>query len=65
MVRGCERLSAAPVRASDIRAGAALAVAALRADGVTRITDAHHIDRGYEDFVGKLTALGADVRRAN
>ena len=65
VVRGCERLSAAPVRASDIRAGAALAVAALRADGVTRITDAHHIDRGYEDFVGKLTALGADVRRAN
>jgi UDP-N-acetylglucosamine 1-carboxyvinyltransferase len=51
------------VRASDIRAGAALAVAALRADGVTRIADAQHIDRGYEDFVGKLGALGADIRR--
>jgi UDP-N-acetylglucosamine 1-carboxyvinyltransferase len=63
VVRGCDRLSAAPVRASDIRAGAALAVAALRADGVTRIADAQHIDRGYEDFVGKLGALGADIRR--
>ena len=64
VVRGRERLSAAPVRASDIRAGAALAVAALRADGVTRIADAHHIDRGYEDFVGKLGGLGADIVRA-
>jgi UDP-N-acetylglucosamine 1-carboxyvinyltransferase len=63
VVRGCDRLSAAPVRASDLRAGAALAVAALRADGVTRIADAQHIDRGYEDFVGKLGALGADIRR--
>lgn len=63
VVRGRARLSAAPVRASDIRAGAALVVAALRADGVTRISDAHHIDRGYEDFVGKLTRIGAEVRR--
>lgn len=65
VVRGCERLSAAPVRAPDIRAGAALVVAALRADGVTRIADAHHIDRGYEDFVGKLSAVGASVRRVD
>ncbi len=63
VVRGCERLSAAPVRAPDIRAGAALVVAALRADGVTRVADAHHIDRGYEDLVGKLSGLGATVRR--
>ncbi|HET8929095.1 MAG TPA: UDP-N-acetylglucosamine 1-carboxyvinyltransferase [Acidimicrobiales bacterium] len=63
VVRGCERLSAAPVRAPDIRAGAALVLAALRADGVTHIADAHHIDRGYEDFVGKLSRIGATIRR--
>lgn len=61
VVRGRPRLSGAPVRAHDIRAGAALAVAALRADGETVIGDAHHIQRGYEDFVGKLRAVGADV----
>jgi UDP-N-acetylglucosamine 1-carboxyvinyltransferase len=65
VVRGCERLSAAPVRAPDIRAGAALVLAALRADGVTRIADAHHIDRGYEDFVGKLAGIGANIRRVD
>jgi UDP-N-acetylglucosamine 1-carboxyvinyltransferase len=63
VVRGVERLSGAPVRAPDIRAGAALAVAALAAEGETTIADAHHIDRGYEDFVGKLRAVGADVER--
>jgi UDP-N-acetylglucosamine 1-carboxyvinyltransferase len=63
VVRGVECLSGAPVRAPDIRAGAALAVAALGADGETTIADADHIDRGYEDFVGKLTAVGADVER--
>ena len=63
VVRGVERLSGAPVRAPDIRAGAALAVAALGADGETVIADADHIDRGYERFVEKLQALGADVER--
>jgi UDP-N-acetylglucosamine 1-carboxyvinyltransferase len=63
VVRGVERLSGAPVRAPDIRAGAALAIAALRAEGETTIADADHIDRGYEDFVGKLTAVGADLER--
>lgn len=63
VIRGVERLSGAPVRASDIRAGAALVVAGLGADGVTVVSDPHHIDRGYEDFAGKLSALGADVRR--
>ncbi len=62
VVHGRERLSAAPVRAPDIRAGAALAIAALRAEGVTRIADAHHIDRGYEDFVGKLAGIGAAAK---
>ena len=63
VIRGVERLSGAPVRASDIRAGAALVVAGLAADGVTVVSDPHHIDRGYEDFAGKLSLLGADVRR--
>jgi len=63
VVRGVERLSAAPVRALDLRAGAALVVAALAADGETEIADMHHVDRGYEDFEQKLTALGASVRR--
>ena len=63
VIRGVEQLSAAPVRALDIRAGAAMAIAALTADGVTEITDIQHVDRGYEDFDAKLTALGAEVRR--
>jgi UDP-N-acetylglucosamine 1-carboxyvinyltransferase len=63
VVRGVPRLSGAPVRAPDIRAGAALVVAGLVADGETVVSDAHHVDRGYDDLVGKLAALGADVRR--
>lgn len=61
VVRGVERLSGAPVRAPDIRAGAALVVAALKADGETVVHDAHHVARGYERFVEKLTAVGADI----
>jgi len=63
IVRGSEQLSGAPVKAPDIRAGAALVVAGLKADGETIVGDAHHIDRGYEHFVDKLTSLGADVER--
>jgi UDP-N-acetylglucosamine 1-carboxyvinyltransferase len=63
VIRGMERLSAAPVRALDIRAGAAMIVAALAADGTTEVSDLYHVDRGYEDFDGRLAALGADVRR--
>jgi UDP-N-acetylglucosamine 1-carboxyvinyltransferase len=63
VIRGRERLSAAPVRALDIRAGAAMAIAALAADGVTEIADIHHVDRGYEEFEAKLESLGAEVRR--
>jgi UDP-N-acetylglucosamine 1-carboxyvinyltransferase len=63
VIRGVERLSAAPVRALDIRAGAAMVIAALTADGETEVSDVHHVDRGYEDFEAKLTALGAEVRR--
>jgi UDP-N-acetylglucosamine 1-carboxyvinyltransferase len=63
VVRGRTRLSGAPVKAHDIRAGAGLVLAGLVADGVTEVADVHHIDRGYEGFVDKLVALGADVRR--
>jgi UDP-N-acetylglucosamine 1-carboxyvinyltransferase len=64
VVRGVEMLSGAPVRAHDIRAGAALVVAALRADGTTEVLDAQHIARGYERFVDKLRGIGADVEAA-
>jgi UDP-N-acetylglucosamine 1-carboxyvinyltransferase len=63
VVRGVPQLSGAPVRAHDIRAGAALVVAALRAEGETLITDTHHVDRGYEDLAGKLRSVGADIER--
>lgn len=63
VVRGVPRLSGAPVRAHDIRAGAAMVVAGLAAEGTTVITGVHHIDRGYDDLVGRLTAVGADIVR--
>jgi UDP-N-acetylglucosamine 1-carboxyvinyltransferase len=63
VVRGVARLEGAPVRALDLRAGAALILAALGADGVTEIADIGHVDRGYEDIDAKLTALGAEVSR--
>jgi len=63
VIDGVELLSGAKVRATDIRAGAALVVAALRAEGETEIYDAHHIDRGYHRLAEKLSAVGADVTR--
>ncbi|HEU4541906.1 MAG TPA: UDP-N-acetylglucosamine 1-carboxyvinyltransferase [Jiangellaceae bacterium] len=63
VVRGRERLSGAPVVATDIRAGAGLVLAGLCAEGETIVSAVHHIDRGYPDLVGQLTALGADVAR--
>ncbi len=63
VIRGVERLSGCPVIAPDIRAGAALVLAGLRADGYTVVGDAAHIDRGYEDFVGRLRSLGAEIER--
>jgi UDP-N-acetylglucosamine 1-carboxyvinyltransferase len=63
IVRGRERLSGAPVRATDIRAGAGLVLAGLVADGVTTVADANHVDRGYQNFVEALTTLGAQIRR--
>ena len=62
-ITGIEQLSAAPVAATDIRAGAGLVLAALVSDGETIIEDGFHIDRGYPDFANQLTQLGADVTR--
>jgi UDP-N-acetylglucosamine 1-carboxyvinyltransferase len=62
-ITGIDQLSAAPVAATDIRAGAGLVLAALVSDGETIIEDAFHIDRGYPDFAAQLKALGADVSR--
>jgi UDP-N-acetylglucosamine 1-carboxyvinyltransferase len=64
LVRGPARLHGARVQATDLRAGASLVLAGLVAEGETEVLDAHHIDRGYADFAGKLRALGADVERA-
>ncbi len=63
VVRGVERLSGAPVRAADVRAGAALVIAGLAADGETVVHDCHHVDRGYANLPAKLRQLGADVTR--
>ncbi|MEU7865972.1 UDP-N-acetylglucosamine 1-carboxyvinyltransferase [Dactylosporangium sp. NPDC049140] len=64
VVRGKDRLSGAPVTATDIRAGAGLAIAGLCADGVTEIRHVHHIDRGYPSFESDLRALGVEVERS-
>lgn len=63
VIRGVEALSGCPVLAPDIRAGAALVIAGLGAEGITEVGDISHIDRGYEDFVGKLASLGATIER--
>jgi len=63
VIRGMTELEGAPVRAPDIRAGAALVIAALAASGTTELTGVEYIDRGYESFEAKLRALGADIRR--
>jgi UDP-N-acetylglucosamine 1-carboxyvinyltransferase len=63
VVRGVPRLSGAPVRASDIRAGAALTMAGLVGEGVTYVSDIFHVDRGYPGFDAQLRSLGADVTR--
>lgn len=64
LVRGVERLQGAPVSSTDLRGGAALVLAGLVAEGETRVYDIYHIDRGYEDYVGKLQALGARIERS-
>jgi UDP-N-acetylglucosamine 1-carboxyvinyltransferase len=65
VVRGVPRLSGAPVRALDVRAGAALVIAGLGADGETVVLDPFHVDRGYSDLARSLRAVGADVERVH
>ena len=62
IVKGVEKLSSAPVKCHDLRAGAAMIIAGLVAEGETEITDIHHILRGYENIVEKFKALGADIK---
>ena len=63
IVTGKERLAAAPIMATDLRASAALVIAAMMADGETVIDRVYHMDRGYEDIEGKFSALGAKIKR--
>ena len=63
VIDGVAKLHGCEVRACDLRAGAAMVIAALCAEGTTIIEDAHYIERGYEDIIGKCSALGARIRR--
>ena len=63
IIEGPAKLTGCEVNASDLRAGAAMILAGLVAEGTTTIGNLHHIDRGYEDIVGKLKGLGADIQR--
>ena len=63
VIEGVERLSGAPVKAVDLRGGAAMVIAGLVGEGITEIRDLSHIDRGYEYFEEKLAGIGADIRR--
>ena len=65
MIQGVERLKGAKVSATDLRAGAAMVVAGLSAEGVTEIDNIKYIDRGYEDIEEKLSNIGADIKRVN
>ncbi|WP_088008480.1 UDP-N-acetylglucosamine 1-carboxyvinyltransferase [Indiicoccus explosivorum] len=63
VIFGPTPLSAAVVKASDLRAGAALVIAGLLAEGETEVRDIHHVERGYADLISRLSALGADIRK--
>ncbi len=63
IIEGPAKLTGCEVSATDLRAGAAMILAGLVAEGTTTVGNLHHIDRGYEDIVGKLKALGADIQR--
>ncbi len=63
VIEGVEQLKGAPVKATDLRAGAAMIIAALGAKGKTQIEDIRHIERGYEDVVEKFAAIGADIKK--
>ena len=61
VIEGVKKLTGAPVRACDLRAGAAMVVAGLAADGITEVESIHYIERGYENMVQKLTGVGAEI----
>ena len=61
VVEGVKQLVGAPIQACDLRAGAALVIAGLAAQGTTELSHINYIERGYEDLVGKLRAVGADI----
>jgi len=63
VVKGVEKLSGAPVMATDLRASASLVLAGLAAEGTTEVSRVYHLDRGYEDLVGKLAGVGAEIER--
>ena len=63
VITGVDKLKSAPVKAVDLRAGAAMIIAGLMAEGTTVVEDSGHIDRGYERVVEKFASLGADIHR--
>ncbi len=65
VVEGVETLTGAPVKALDLRAGAAIVIAGLMAEGITEVEDIYHVERGYEDFSGKIAGLGGRIRRVD
>ncbi|MBQ4166334.1 MAG: UDP-N-acetylglucosamine 1-carboxyvinyltransferase, partial [Oscillospiraceae bacterium] len=65
VIEGVDSLKGAPVKATDLRAGAALIVAALGAEGVSEIYDIYHVERGYENMEEKLRLLGADIEKVD
>ena len=63
IVTGCEKLYGATVTARDLRAGAALVIAGLAAEGTTWVKNIHYVERGYQDLIAKLESLGASIRK--
>lgn len=63
VIEGVHSLTGVTVKATDLRAGAAMIIAGMVADGTTVVEDIQYIDRGYEDVVAKFNALGADIKR--
>ena len=63
VITGVKSLNAAPVKAVDLRAGAAMIIAGLMSEGITEVENIVYIDRGYENVVEKFSALGADIKR--
>ena len=65
IITGVEQLQAAPIKADDLRAGAAMVIAGLCAHGTTQIEEIIHIERGYENVVEKLRGVGADISKVD